>query len=241
MAATTLPLKSLKKTFDLLRQDPQHLYLTVPATETAPEAVLDLNKITELLWDIKTDPAIANNIWAEIIRQARVKNSGWTVVACGLAGPALMSKTRMLEACFPGTDRAEAQAEVVEGFLVALRTIDLDDLDIESLAGALATKAFNKARVPYREAVGDLADLSCDGLVSGPPCFPVGHPDIVLARAVRAGVITVEEAEYIGRTRLEERSLEDVGAELDVPTTTLFRWRAAAEARLAESLSSGVI
>lgn len=241
MAATTLPLKSLKKTFDLLRMDPQHLYLTVPATDAAPESVMDLNEITELLWDIKTDPAIANNIWAAIVRRTRTKNSGWTVVACGLAGPTLISKTGMLKACFPGVDTAEMQAEIVEGFLLALRTIDLDDPGIESLAGALATKAFNKARVPYREAVGDLADLSSDGLVSGPPCFPVGHPDIVLARAVRAGVITAEEAEYIGRTRLEERSLEDVGAELGVAKSTLGDRRAAAEARLVEALSSGMI
>ena len=241
MAATTLPLKSLKKIFDLLRMDPQHLYLTVPATDAAPESVLDLNEITELLWDIKTDALIANNIWAEIVRQTRTKNSGWTVVACGLAGPALMSKTGMLEACFPGADTAEVQAEIVEGFLLALRTIDLDDPGVESLAGALANKAFNKARVPYREAARDMADLSADGMVSGPPCFPVGHPDIVLARAVRAGVITAEEAEYIGRTRLEERNLADVGAELKVATTTLFDRRAAAESRLVEALASGVI
>lgn len=241
MAATTLPLKSLKKTFDLLRKDPQHLCLTAPATNAAPESVLDLSEITELLWDTATDPAIANNIWVEIVRQTRTGDAGWTVVACGLAGPALMSKTGMLKACFPGSDVAEMQAEIVEGFLVALRTIDLDDTGVESVAGALANKAFNKARVPYREAVGDMADLSCDGLVSGPPCFPVGHPDIVLARAVRAGAITAEEAEYIGRTRLEERSLEDVGVELGVATTTLFRWRTAAEARLVEALSAGVI
>lgn len=241
MAATTFPLKSTKKAFDLLRQDPQHLYLTVPAADTEPESVLDLNEITELLWDPKTDPAVANNIWAEIVRQTRAGDAGWTVVACGLAGPSLISKTRMLKACFPGADKAEMQSEIVEGFLVALRTIDLDDAGIESLAGALATKAFNKARVPYREAVGDMADLSCDGVVSGPPCVPVGHPDIVLARAVRAGVITAVEAEYIGRTRLEERNLAEVGAELGLATTTLFDRRAAAEARLVEALASEVI
>ncbi|MGC4744774.1 hypothetical protein ACLQ28_03785 [Micromonospora sp. DT201] len=39
------------------------------------------------------------------------------------------------------------------------------------------------------------------------PPTPYGHPDLVLVRAVRLGVITVAEAELIGGTFLEDVSL----------------------------------
>jgi predicted DNA-binding protein (UPF0251 family) len=61
----------------------------------------------------------------------------------------------------------------------------------------------------------------------------LGHPDFVLAAAVAAGVLRAEEAELIGRTRLEEVGLEQAAAELGISRNALLLRRSRAERRLA--------
>ena len=239
-ANTNLPIKTLATTFKLLRKDPQTAYLTIPACEAMPHTVMDLSTLTGLLWNRQTDNAIRNAIWTAIVREVRAGTPGWAVVACGLACPALVANARKLRASFGGS-MADVDAEVIEGFLAAVHTLDLADPEIESVAGALANLASNIARTSRRREVGELAATTHDGEVYAAASNPGGHPDFVLARAVRAGVITVQEAEYIGRTRLEERGLEDVGAELGVHPVTLFRHRRAAENRLVQALRTGAI
>ena len=236
----SLPMKNLFKAFFLLRKDPQTVYLTVPAREEVPETVLDLRTLTAILWNTDTDAATTNAIWSAILAEVRTGNAAWTVVACGLAGPALIFHSRRLRSSFGG-DVADIDAEVIEGFLVAMRTTDVDDPDVESLIGALTIKASNIARRSRRRDLGEVAVASDDPADFAVPRYAVAHPDIILARAVRAGVITSDEAEYIGRTRLEERSMEEVGPELGVHPTTLLRRRAAAEKRLVQALADGAI
>ena len=232
------PLATLMDTFNLLREQPPSVYLSVP--EVGED--LDVNGLAELLWDQSTEVAVTNAVWAELVRQARTGDAGWTVVAAGLAFPALYLKALMLNRCFPDENRGfgDVEAEVIEGFLTALRVVDLDDPQIANIAGALATRAFNVARAArYRDA-GELA-VAAEESVPVAPAYPVGHPDLVLARAVRAGVITGAEAEYIGRTRLEGRGLADVAGELGLAKSTLHDRRTAAEARLVEALTKGWI
>ncbi|WP_194892107.1 hypothetical protein [Catenulispora pinisilvae] len=232
------PLATLMDTFNALREQPASAHLSVADVGKT----LDVNSLAELLWDETTDVALTNAVWAALVRQVRTGDPGWTVVAAGLAFPALYRSGLMLGRCFPDESRGfgDIEAEMIEGFLTALRTIDLDDPGIANIAGALATKAFNIARrARYRDA-GELA-VAAEESVPVAPTYPVGHPDLVLARAVRAGVITGEEAEYIGRTRLEERGLEDVAAELGLAKSTLHDRRTAAEARLVEALTKGWI
>jgi predicted DNA-binding protein (UPF0251 family) len=232
------PLATLMDTFNALRQQPASAYLPVPEAGLT----LDVNSLAELLWEESTETALVNAVWAALVRQVRAGDAGWTVVAAGLAFPALYQNGLRLGRCFPDENRGfgDIEAEMIEGFLTALRTIDLDDPGIANLAGALATKAFNTARrARYRDA-GELA-VATEETVPAAPTYPVGHPDLVLARAVRAGVITGEEAEYIGRTRLEERGLEDVAAELGLAKSTLHDRRTAAETRLVEALTKGWI
>lgn len=70
------------------------------------------------------------------------------------------------------------------------------------------------------------------------PARPWGHPDFVLARAVRAGAITEAEAELIGATRLEGADLVSFalaeGCSIDVVRHRRFR----AERRLVKFLGS---
>ncbi|WP_194916928.1 hypothetical protein [Catenulispora rubra] len=241
MASTSNPLKVVKNTFDLLCQGPLPLSLTIPADAGSQVAGkrMDLSEITGLLDDSNTETATRNAIWAQLVRESRGEDSSWVVVACALAYPALRSKARTLSRCFPG-DPADIAAEVLEGFLIALRTVDLSDPAIGSVIGVLVWKAFNLARRERYREVGQIPAL--DSVAeSQSSMYPTGHPDIILARAVRAGVITGEEADYIGRTRLEGQSFDAVTAEFGIARATLWRYREAAEARLVSALQTGAI
>ena len=79
---------------------------------------------------------------------------------------------------------------MLTGFLAALRALDLDDLDSVPLASRLcwaawrAGQALAYADAAYAARRRDLDDQR------GAPDLPWGHPDFVLAAAVRSGVLT---------------------------------------------------
>ena len=64
--------------------------------------------------------------------------------------------------------------------------------------------------------------------ISAEPPKPFGHPDLVLARAVGAGVVCSDDAELIGATRLGEMTLEEAARAwgLDYKTAAQRRRRA---------------
>ena len=64
------------------------------------------------------------------------------------------------------------------------------------------------------------------------PPVASGHPHFVLARAVRAGVISRQEADLIGRSRLERVPMQLIADELGVSHSWACRLRKAAEGRL---------
>jgi hypothetical protein len=67
------------------------------------------------------------------------------------------------------------------------------------------------------------------------PPPPYGHPDLVLARAVAVGVLTVEEADLIGATYLEDVMVAEYAERIGVSRWTVYKRRRAAEARLVEA------
>ena len=74
--------------------------------------------------------------------------------------------------------------------------------------------------------------------MDGPPgsAVPSANPEEVIARALKAGVITVDDAELIAQTRLEGKRVIDVAASLAVPASRLQKRRERAESRLTEFL-----
>ncbi|WP_327041321.1 hypothetical protein OG400_29450 [Micromonospora ureilytica] len=77
--------------------------------------------------------------------------------------------------------------------------------------------------------------------VSGPiaPVQPWDHPDLVLARAVAAGVIDADEANLIAATRLEDATLAQAAARLGITAGLASSWRLKAERRLLEAIRAG--
>jgi hypothetical protein len=73
--------------------------------------------------------------------------------------------------------------------------------------------------------------------VSGPPPAVAGHPDLVLARAVRDGILSLAEAALIGSTRLEALSIADAAAARGQSVTAATVARHRAEHRLRRYLT----
>ncbi|MBN1174036.1 MAG: hypothetical protein JXA67_17820, partial [Micromonosporaceae bacterium] len=99
--------------------------------------------------------------------------------------------------------------------------------------------AFSTARTMLRAAepaASGEVSFTPGSTLPPPPC---GHPDLVLARAVRAGVITAEEAELIGTTRLEETTLTEYAERIGQARWNLYKRRSAAEERLVAAIRAG--
>lgn len=122
---------------------------------------------------------------------------------------------------------------------------------LSCIAGWLCWRAFDAGKA-FRDAERRVRDRQAppprrddDPEASGrvlplpssiPPPVAPGHPDFVLARAVRAGVITRHEADLIGRSRLERVPMQAIADELGVSHSWACRLRKAAEARLVAAI-----
>jgi hypothetical protein len=88
--------------------------------------------------------------------------------------------------------------------------------------------------------VDDTAELPADlPTGGGTPRRPYGHPDLVLGRAVAAGVITRAQAYLIGATRLGDVLVEQIAAEHGLPASVIRMRRKRAERTLVKALLHG--
>lgn len=90
----------------------------------------------------------------------------------------------------------------------------------------------------YRRARGFLADELAHRSLVAPPAAQGGHPDLVLADAVEAGVITAAEAELIGATRLGDVPLRQLAGPSETAYDALQKQRRRAELELLAWISS---
>jgi len=205
-----------------------------------PDRLMPLGELRALLLHPATSPAARNTVWADLVRRARSGDPAWVVGLAGVAMPGLRRAAASLSAGWRG-DTEDLQAEILAGFLAALRALDLDDLDRVPLASRLCWAAW---RAGQKHASASAAWASrrreLDSSGAG-PALPWGHPDFVLAAAVRARVITAAEAELIGRNRLEGIPLSLIAAETGVSHSALCHRRRRAETRLIRAISDGIL
>ena len=132
-------------------------------------------------------------MWAELVRRARAGDPAWTVGLAGIAMPGLRRAAGSLAAAYRG-DPADLQAEILTGFLAAVRALDLDDLEAVPLASRLCWAAWRAGQQhAYAEAGHAARRQDLAGWRDGPD-LPWGHPDFVLAAAVRHGILTRAQA-----------------------------------------------
>jgi hypothetical protein len=152
--------------------------------------------------------------------------------------PGLRRAVASLTPAYRG-DPADLQSEVLAGFLAAMRALDLDELEEVPLASRLCWAARRAGEhLAFADAAwaARRADLDDQG---DTPDLPRGHPDLVLARAVRRGVLTAAQAELIGRSRLEGVPLSQIAAETGTSHSALCNRRKRAETAIAAAIAAG--
>jgi hypothetical protein len=199
-----------------------------------PDGRLLLLPLRDLLLRPQTSAATRDVVWRELIRRGREDRSSWLVVAMGMAMPGLRRAVRSLAASSHG-DREDLESAVAEGFVTAVYKVDLED-------HALCARLLDAGRKAGAKQL--FQDAAVDGAVwsqhaSRAPLPPWGHPDFVLADAVAAGVLSLDEARLIGVTRLEHLAVKNVAEWLGEPANTVVARRRRAEQRVRQAILAG--
>jgi hypothetical protein len=233
------PFDAADTAFRLLCAGPQPLALHASRVAAGlPDRPVPLDELRALLLHPSTSTRARNQVWAELVRRARAGDPAWIIGLAGIAMPGLRHAVGNPTATRRG-DPADLQAEVLTGFLSAVRALDLDDLEAVPLASRLCWAAWRAGQEHACADAGwagrrrDLAGWRDD------PELPWGHPDLVLAAAVREGILTAGQAELIGRNRLEGVPLSQIAAETGISHSALCNRRKKAEKAITDAIRSG--
>lgn len=223
-----LPLDSARKSFALLVAGPAPLALNGRRFSGLPNRRVALDEVRERMLRRRCSAGARDEVWAYLVRRSRREGAAWTLACTGMALPALSGVARWLAARFPG-DVFDVHAEVLAGFLGGLATVDLGRPHV---LPRLRWAAYRQGYAALMEALDAPVPVSGSGFRSVAPRSPVGHPDLVLARAVRAAVVSRGEAELIGATRLEEMPVSAWAERHGTTVGAAYKARSRAEARL---------
>ncbi|MET8358820.1 hypothetical protein [Micromonospora sp. NPDC005171] len=228
------PLSAAGRAFTLLVQPPTPLGFDARGFDGLPDGILPLQRLRAVLLEPRTSVEVRDAVWRELVVRARRDGPAWVVAAVGIALPGLRHIAGLLASGWRG-DTRDLDAELLVGFIERLTTIDLQP---SRVLGRLLDAGLRAAR-RARDADSD-AQLVHTG-VTGPiaPVQPWDHPDLVLARAVAAGVIDADEANLIAVTRLEDATLAQAAARLGITASLASSWRLKAERRLLEAVRAG--
>ena len=205
-----------------------------------PDRPVPLDELRVLLLHPATGTRARNAVWAELVRRARSGDPAWVLGLTGMALPGLRRAVASLAPLCYG-DPADLQAEVLTGFLAAMRALDPGDLEQVPLASRLywaARRAGQKLAWADAGHAARRAGLDERGDAPDPP---QGHPDFVLAAAVRKGVLTPGQAELIGLSRLEGVPLSQIAAGTGISHSALCNRRKRAEKAIAAAIKSGFL
>jgi len=233
------PFDAAETAFRLLCAGPQPLALR--AAEVAaglPDRPVPLDELRTVLLHPSASAAARNAVWAELVRRALSGGPAWMVALVGIAMPGLRRAAGSLAEAWHG-EAADLQSEILTGFLAAVRALDPDDLESVPLASRLCWAGWRAGRkMAFADAAHaarrrDLADWA------ERPGLPWGHPDFVLAAAVREGILSRQDAAMIGRNRLEGVPLRQIAAEAGLDLSGLNRRRKKAEKAIADAIANG--
>lgn len=221
------------KAFDLLVRGPNPLRLDGRTVPGLPRRRLPLNEVRDLLV-AGVDSDVSDTVWRKLSAHARADGPGWVVGAVGVALPGLTRIASRLSHGF-AAHADDIGSEVLAGFLHALRGEEVCAPRVwvrlcwaAWRAGHAARRTDTTLELPHDLPVG-----------SRTPRVPYGHPDLVLARAVTAGVISAEQAELIGATRLGGTLVEHLAYELKMSAPAVRMRRRRAEHALAAAIHRG--
>jgi hypothetical protein len=233
------PFDAADTAFRLLCAGPRPLALH--AAEVAaglPDRLVPVDELRLLLLHPSTSARARNQVWAELVRRARTSDPAWTVALAGVAMPGLRRAVGSLAAAWRG-DPADLQSEVLTGFLAAVRALDPADLEAVPLASRLVWAGWRAGREMALADAGWSARRRDLEEWHDRPDLPWGHPDLVLAAAVREGILTRSQAALIGRNRLEGVPLKKIATENGRSYSALYKRREKAEKAITDAIANG--
>ncbi|MGH3608703.1 MAG: hypothetical protein ACRDRD_11535, partial [Pseudonocardiaceae bacterium] len=220
--------------YDLVASSP-HLAIDGAAIgHGLPARAIRLDELKPLLLESSTPYEARDAAVADLLRRARGGDPLWAVGLTGVLMPGLRRMANRLTRDYPG-DPDCIDAAILAGFIEAVLTSSSAS---NGLAATLLWSAFRAGRELWVQEVSASINRS-ERAPDSVAAKPADHPDLVLTRAVRAGVITANEAELIAVTRIERVRIRDLATKLRVTPFALRRRRERAEARLVAYLRSG--
>ena len=230
----SMPLDTARTAFHWLVAGPNPAAVDGRLFAGLPARPVPLDELRDHLLQRDCPQALRDAVWTHLVLLARTEGGAWTIAATGVALPALTTIAAKLSSRFVG-DPSDIHAAVLTGFLAELEHVDLRKPRIML---RLRWAAYRAGHTALREAL-DAPVPAGAGFRSAVPHMPWGHPDFVLARAVAEGVVTSDEAELVGSTRLEGLPLATAGEQrgLSYEAVKKMRWRA--EQRLVAYIRDG--
>ncbi|QGN49773.1 hypothetical protein GKC29_25060 [Micromonospora sp. WMMC415] len=236
------PLDAVEVAFAALICDPDPVRLDLDklgGDSGLPGGVMALPELREWLLAHPRAYRGRDRVWRELVLRARLDGPAWVVVAAGMALPALRRCAGRLRVGWSG-EAYDVDAEILTGFLTALR--DRVDLSKPAPYASLCMAAW-RAGYELRRRAGDSVPVEDVEHVIGPrtPTVPYGHPDLLVRRAVRLGLLDAcDEQPYID-LRLGRRAIEPIAAAMGVRVDALRMRVRRIDERLARALASGLL
>lgn len=230
---TDSPFDTLERTFTLLVTGPCPLALDGREVPGLPARPVPLDELKARLLHPSTRFEVRDAIVSALVTHAQAEGGRWSVGLAGVLLPGLRRATWPLGQACPGK-AADIEAEALAAFLGAVARCEPGR---PRLAARLCWLARAGAQ---RLCHAELAEQARPGSepVSAAPPRPWGHPDLVLARAVRAGVICAADAELIGDTRIAGTALAEAAQRLGLGYWACHKRRRRAESALVEWVTS---
>ncbi|MEZ0064958.1 hypothetical protein ABIA32_000946 [Streptacidiphilus sp. MAP12-20] len=227
-----LVLDRIEAAFLTLGQDPQG-----PAFDGAslgswlPMPTLRLDRMRGLLLRPPHAEAVPS-IWRELVTRVTSAEDQelWLLVALGAMNPGMRSICR--RGRLDLLQQQELQSEVVAQVLKRLRSLDPAQPALASELYWTAKRADSQFR---RDLIAsEQRNIPVDAVPELEAGADAGHPDTALAQLCKREVISGDEAELIGRTRLEGESLTAAAERLGISYATCRKRRRRAEHRIVQ-------
>ncbi|PLS74889.1 MAG: hypothetical protein CYG61_10245 [Actinobacteria bacterium] len=222
------PFDALESTFRLLCKGPSPL--AVHGRELGPpfpSRPIPLTELGVMLLHPATPYPARDRAIRLLLGRAADHGGRWTIALAGVLLPGLRAGLASMAKAWPG-GAADLEADALVALIEA---IPVFDPSAEPVAARLVWRVTSAAR---RRLAREMAvtGRQVPGACPAEPHQPWGHPDFVLGEAVRAGVVSVAEAELIGETRLGSTSLHAYAQAKGAGDGTLRMRRMRAERRL---------
>ncbi|MFG1888079.1 hypothetical protein ACGFIR_09445 [Micromonospora sp. NPDC049051] len=236
------PLDAVDAAFTALTTGPAPMTLDLDTLEPdtgLPPGVMTLPALRNWLLSHPRAYTARDAVWRDLIRRARLDGSSWVIAAVAMAMPALRRHAGQLHAGWSG-DAIDLDAEILTGFLTALR--DRVDLAKPAPYASLCMAAWRAGHELLRRT-GTAVPVEDVEHVTGPrtPHVPYGHPDLLVRRAARLGLLEDTDLDPYIDLRLGHRAIEPIAARMGITVDALRKRMNGIDERLADALAKGLL